>query len=69
MTMLHNSFSLEVAAEAAMEWKHLRTLLLRGRAITARDRVELKRADLIEGDQNVGRDFTRPAARPAWGRP
>jgi hypothetical protein len=33
-----------------MEWKHLRTLLLRGRAITARDRVELKRAVLIEGD-------------------
>ena len=31
-----------------MEWKHLREILLRGRAITARDGVQLLRAVLIE---------------------
>jgi hypothetical protein len=37
-----------------MEWKYLRALLLRGRALTARDGVEPSRAVLIEAGLNHG---------------
>jgi hypothetical protein len=46
-----------------MEWRRLRALLLRDRAITARDDVQLQRAVLIEGGHSTDllqRPFLNP---------